>query len=207
MTLKQTVLSLAFGLITVHVSGQALMDYFLPDSTKNKASFYTPDKNGLRSSITRTIYYINKGGEYEIIDSQSLKGQPSAIQTTTVKFVDNEVRMIKAVSTTMLEKNKKSDFNPHRVIFKMPPSGKTVSWTFVNVSGDNITCTASWTTVSIDGSPQPAIQVVKQYEGFSSKIIEYYVKGFGLWKTDMEEAAGRAQPSEIFDGLSYEADR
>ena len=104
----------------------------------------------------------------------------------------------------MMETNKKKDYNPARTIFKMPPTGQTVSWTYIDIPGDNIKCTASWTTVTIDGAQKKAIKVVKQYEGMTSKTIEYYVKGIGLWKTDLQDSKGTTQTSDKFDGLDYD---
>lgn len=177
----------------------------MPDSTKNKTSFYTPDKMGNRTEMTRTIYYIKKGTFYEITDAKLFNGQPTSIQTMTISITTNEIQLTKSVSTTVIETNKKQDYNPPRIIFKMPADGQTVEWTYLDISGDTIKCNASWTTVTMDGIQKKAIKVIKTFNGISVKTIEYYVKGIGLWKTKMWDSDGTIEDFDKFDSLSYDS--
>jgi len=206
MKVRFTILALAVGLSSVTAFGQSIKDYFIPDSSYNKASFYKPDKSGARTGMTRTIYYTKIGATYNILDAIMFNGQPAAIQTRIVTFTTNEVQMTKSVSTTMFETNKKDSYIPARVILKMPPAGQTTSWTYIEISGDNIKCTASWTTLTVDGSQKKTIKVVKvnEFEGKIFKTIEYYVKGIGLWKTEMQGSDGKTQITYKFDNLEYE---
>ena len=114
--------------------------------------------------------------------------------------------MIKSVSTTTLQTNKKADYNPPRTILKMPVTGQTVSWTYTDISGDVIKCTASLTTVTIDGVQKKAIKVIKIITGAEDfgKTIDYYVKGIGIWKTDLQDYDGSTQTLIKFDGLDYD---
>lgn len=185
-------------------NAQNIKDYYIPESPKNKATFYTPSKTGGRTEMTRTIYYVAQGSAFDITDAKMFGGKPSAIQTMTVELSTNEVKMTKSVSTTMFETNKKNTYNPARIILKMPPAGQSVTWSYVDIPGDNIKCTASWTNVTIDGTQKKAIKVVKQIEGFSAKTIEYYVKGIGLWKTELQGSDGKSQTSDEFDNLDYD---
>ena len=202
MTINQVIIATTIGLTSM-VHGQSAKEYFLPDSTHNKVTFYTPSKSGGRTSMTRAIFYIKKGATYEVMDARMFNGKASSIQTMTLKFSTNEIKMAKSVSTTMMETNKERDYNPPTVIFKMPPLGKTISWMYTTITGDELKCTSSWTTVNVDGVDKKAIKLVQQYVGLSSKSIEYYVKGIGIYRTDLE-GDGTTQTSDKFDGLSYE---
>lgn len=206
MTIKTTILALAVGLTSLAVNGQSIKDYFISDATHNKASFYSPDKTGGRTNLTRTIYYIKKGTTYDITDVHMFNGKASSIQTMTVLFSANEVKMTNSISTTMAVTNKKQDYNPPKIIFKMPMAGQTATWSYTDFSGDNIKCTSSWTNVSIDGVQKKAIKVTKIISGAEDwgKTIEYYVKGIGLWKTDLQSSDGTTKTEDKFDGLSYD---
>jgi len=189
----------------INVVEESIKDYFIPDSPNNKANFHTPARDGGSTDMTRTIFYINKGTTYDIMDSHMFNGQASAIQTMTVQFSANEMKMTKSVSTTILETNKKKGYNPARIIFKIPPTGQTISWTYTDIPGDNIKCTASWIMFRLDGELKKGIQVIKQYEEMTSNTIEYYVKGIGLVETRFQDANGSTmRPSEKFDGLNYD---
>jgi hypothetical protein len=202
--MKTLITTIALVFVFTISNAQSIKDYFIPESSNNKVTFFTPSKTGGRTDMTRTIYYVLKGTAYDITDAKMFNGKPSAIQTMTVEFTTNEVKMVKSVSTTMLETNKKNSYNPPRTILKMPASGQTATWTYIDIPGDNIKCTASWTTVTIDGTQKKAIKVVKQFEGFNAKTIEYYVKGIGLWKTELQGSDGKTQTSDEFDNLEYD---
>ena len=205
MTIKQTILLLVVVMTAVTTNGQTIKDYFIPDSTHNKASFYTPDQNGARTEMTRAIYYTKKGTTYDILNAPMFNGQPSAIQTMTVKFTINEVQMTKSISTNMFETNKKADYNPPRTILKMPATGQTSTWTYTDIAGDIIKCTATMTTVKIDTAQKKAIKVIEITTGLESvKTIKYYVKDIGLWETDIQDSNGTIIIDDKFDGLSYD---
>ncbi|MDA3911117.1 MAG: hypothetical protein PF448_07155 [Bacteroidales bacterium] len=202
--MKTTILALAVCLSSLTTQAQTIKDFFVPTSPKNKATFYSPSKTGGRTDMTRTIYYVDKGNSYDITDAKMFNGNPTVIQTKTVIFSDNEVKMTKSVSTTMMETNKQRNHNPPTVLLKMPALGKTATWSYTEISGDVANCKASWTTVDIDGKTLKAIKVEEEVvDGFGITIL-YYVQGIGLWKKDFKGSDGTIQPFEKFDQLSYD---
>jgi stage V sporulation protein SpoVS len=132
-----------------------------------------------------------------------MNGKVTSIVTKTLKFSANDAKMSKSVSTTMMETKKQRDHNPATIVFKVPAAGKTVSWTYKTIQGDNLKCTASWTTMNIDGEERKTIKIIQEYEGLTSRSIEYYVKGIGLYKTDLDDL-GNIQTEDKFDSLNYE---
>lgn len=201
-------LMLAVGLTSEIVVGQNLKNFYIPSqSNYNKASFYSPGKTGERTGMTRVIYYTDNGdGTFDVLDSHMFQGQPSAILTQTVKFTPSEVKLVKTVSTTMFEINKKQTYDPPETLLKMPAVGHTATWTTPGEGDSKPTkYTSSWTTVTVDGQSKKAIKVISQYTGWKSKTVLYYVEGIGLMKTDFVDENGVTKPFEKFDGLSYEA--
>lgn len=204
---KSILLMLSVGLTSVNVMGQTLKDFYIPSqSNYNKASFYSPSQTGERTESTRVIYYINNGDEtWDIVDANMFQGKPTAIVTQTVKISTTEVKMIKSVSTGLFETNKKRNYEPSRILLKMPPTGQSLTWTILGEGGDKPTkYTSSWTTVIVEGVSKKAIKVVSQYTDWKAKTISYYAQGIGLMKTDFIDEDGTVIPFEKFDGLSYE---
>lgn len=201
-------LMLAIGLTSVKVMGQSLKDFYIPSqSNYNKASFYSPSKTGGRTDMTRVIYYVsNNDGTYDITDAHIFQGQPSAIETQTVKFTATQVVMTKSVSTGLLETNKKRNYDPAQILLKIPATGQTTTWSIPQDDGKTKTnYISSWTTVKVDGVSKKAIKVTSQWSSWKLKTVEYYVEGIGLWKTEFIDEDGKTEPFENFDGLSYEA--
>lgn len=202
--MKVIILALAVSLTSLTVQAQTIKDFFIPTSPKNKATFYSPSKTGGRTDMTQTVYYVEKGSFYDITDAKMFRGNPTVIQTKTVTFSDNEVKMTKSVSTTMMETNKQRTHSPPTVLLKMPAPGKTVTWSYTQISGDVLKCTASWTTLNVDGKELKTIKVEQEIEGFGAKTIEYYVHGIGLYKKDMIGSDGEVQAFKKLDQLSYD---
>ena len=202
MKIKFVILALSVGLTVMTSKGQSIKDFFIPDTAYNKASFYSPDKTGNRTGMTRVIYYTKNGANYDILDANLFdgKGDASSIITKTVQFSATEAKMIRSSA------NKKQDYNPPKIILKMPAAGQTISWTYSDISGDLIKCTASFTTVTIDGVQKKAIKKIEVVIGYEDqgKTITYYVKGIGLWKTDLQGSDGVTQTFDKFDGLIYD---
>jgi len=189
---------------TITSNGQTIKDFFIPETGYNKVSFYTPGLSGERTEMTRTLYYVKDGDLYNLTDAKLFNGQPSSIQTITVEFTNNEVKMVKSTSTTMFETNKKISYNPPRIILKMPSFGNTSKWSFIDIPGDKINCTAKWINIKVNGIDEKALKVIQEIEGFGAKIIEYYVKGVGLWKTKIQGSDGTSQTTDEFDGLDFD---
>lgn len=186
------------------IAGQTVKSYFIPTNGYNKATFYTPNKTtGEATEMTRRIYYVQKGTSYDLTDAKLFQGQPSSIVTKTVQFVGNEVKMIKSISTDLTVTNKKRTYNPAQTIFKLPAVGQTATWTIPSVGDGTLKYTASWTTVVVDGKTKKAIKVVETIPNFSAKMVEYYVSGIGLWKSEIQ-SEGKSQTSDKFDELSYD---
>lgn len=206
MTLQKIFILVFFEMASSNLIGQSIKDYYIPSqSNYNKASFYTPDKNGNKTNLTRLIYYDkNADGTYDILDARMFKGNPTAISTQTVKITTTEVKMIKSISTTVFEKNKKQTFEPARILIKMPLAGQTISWS-VKDEEEPTKYTASWTTVTIDGQDKKAIKVTCQHSDWKSKTVSYYVQGIGLMNTEFIDENGTTKPFENFEVLSYEA--
>lgn len=174
-------------------------DFFIPIVGKNEVKFNTPNTNQ-----TRTIFYVNKNGNYEITDATILGDKSQSISTMTVQFTNNEVEMINSSVTNPFATNKKSNYSPPSILLKMPANGQTASWTCTEISGDVAECTAGWINITINGAQRKAIKVEKTYEGLNVKSISYYVKGIGLWKTEASED-GKTEIFDEFTGLSYDA--
>lgn len=188
----------------ITVLGQSIKDYYIPDTTFNKATYYAPDESGNRTGFIRTIYYIKKGLNYDIVDARFFNNQPLAIETTTVWFIGKEVRMIKSVTTNPLETNKKRIYNPAKIILKMPLPGQPTTWILIQASGQKDVKTSSLITLEIDGVQKKAIKVKTVVSGHGLAYTnEYYVVGFGLWKS---ETVGNGSKNTLFqfDELSNE---
>jgi hypothetical protein len=64
---------------------QTIKDFYIPDVSANKASFYTADKiTGESTSMVRTIFYVKKGTEYEVMDTHFFNNEATSIQTKTI---------------------------------------------------------------------------------------------------------------------------
>jgi len=83
-------------------------DYFLPAGNKNKAIFNMPDRNGKPSEFTRVMHYLKKEDHYEIIDTIQYHNKSIRIETLTVEFTPTEVHLVKLISTTDSEPNKRN---------------------------------------------------------------------------------------------------
>ncbi|HET6245379.1 MAG: hypothetical protein H0V01_13930 [Bacteroidetes bacterium] len=192
---------------TMSSSGQSIKDFVLPNPHYNKAIFYKPSKTGGRTNFSRIIYYDEKADQHNIMDAQMYKNEPMSILTMTVKFSENEANMVESVSTNEIETNKRRWYNVPRTTFKMPSANAISVWLYTDIKGDEMRCTSSWTTVTVGDDQRIAIKVVKEIIGLNSKIIEYYVEGIGLWRTDMENSDGTTEILEKFDKLEYEPSR
>lgn len=188
-------------------NSQDIKEFFIPRAPKNKASFYTPNKVGERTEMTSTIYYINKGNSYELITSQMFKNNLGAISMERFEFSSNEAKMTLSESTNAFETNKKRIYSPALIILKVPSKGQKVTWSYMRVSGELINCTSYWETEMIDGIDLDAIKVEKQHEGIEdATIIITYVRGIGLWKTEIKDSDGKIQIIEILDKIGYDPD-
>jgi hypothetical protein len=184
-------------------SQETIKDYFIPVTGKNKTTLSAPKVNNDNLNMIRNIFYIYKNGSYDILTATFINDNTTGIQTMTVQFTNNEVKMTNSVSTTMFETNVKKSYNPPSLILKMPLSGQKAVWETKEMSDDLQKCTAVWTQVQINGEQRKAIKVIKSFEGLSSVENNYYVKGIGLWKIEIEDKTSKMTQFE-FMGLEYD---
>jgi len=203
---KYSLIAFLYLFLIFNANSQEIKEFFIPNSTSNKATFYTPNKAGARTEMTRTIYYINKGSTYELIDAQMFGTSPSSILRKRVEFADNEVKMTSSVSTTLTETKKERIHNPASILLKIPSKGQKVAWSFKDISGDLTKCVSFWDIEKIDGKDVEVIKVEQKVEGLESvSKIETYVRGIGLWRTELKGSDGKIQLFDKFDKLGFDS--
>jgi len=176
-------------LFTKSVEGQSIQEYFVPDSPNNTATYYFNDPTGERNSTEVTKHYLNVGVNCEVHETGRF-GQTDA-EDAIIKYelTNTEIKEIMRISAkynwdiklkTLIKGNENDTIRslPPETILKMPLKGKTMKWNSVDVHGEKIKCSASWTTVQVDGSKKDAIKVLQGEQTY------YYVKGIGFWGTD-----------------------
>ncbi len=179
------------------INAQSVKDYFVPDTTSNKARFSKP-----KSASTRTIYYFNKGNSYELKDVSQMYSDVLATITSTFIFTTTEVQMTKSVVKSKLG-SKTWDHTTPSVVLKMPESGKTLNWVCVDPGGDTVKCKSSWTTVKFNGEQRGSIQVEKTFSYTLVKIVDYYVKGIGFWKSEVV-STNETMVKDQFEALEFD---
>ena len=90
----------------------------------------------------------------------------------------------------MFETNKQKTHNPPTVLLIMPSNGESKKWSYTQISGDLANCTTSWTTITVKGQELKAIKLEEEVVDGFGILIEYYVQGIGLWKTDFKGSDG-----------------
>jgi hypothetical protein len=196
--------SLISVLLTITISqltfGQSISikDYYLPETGKNVSSFFKPNLDG----ISRKIYYKKNDTGYEIYDANFIQGMLAYTKTNSVTISTDEVGIKTSLAWSAVADTKQYDFSPINIILKMPPIGKTISWFYYD-GNDKEKCIASWVTITYYGKIRKAIKVVKLIEALNIREVEYYVKGIGLWKTDLEEN-GWIKNIEKLESLGYD---
>jgi len=172
-------------------NAQSIKDYYTPKSPMNKVTFYILGADGNRvMNMGENIFYVPRGNTYEVMRGTLFQGQIVSIITEWVVFTNSEVKMIKSHAKNAMVGNKTDTFEPARTILKMPPASGKAAWTYVEASGDKAICTATWTSVTVEGKQKNAIKVVKSNEHNKGKEIAYYVRGIGLWKTELLSSNG-----------------
>jgi hypothetical protein len=192
--------ALLAGLLPLLTQAQTVKDWYCPKVTFNKVTFYMPDVNtGNPTEATRTIYYIDKGKNYEITNASLFQGKPVSIETNTIAFVGNEVKLLsKVVSNSLGTTNKKTKYSPTQTIFKLPIKGHTIYWTF---SGQKYSST--YTTFMFGDIKFDAIKVI-QYQPKWGETISYYIMGYGIVETDIVSDNGKIIIADKFNDRTYE---
>jgi TonB family protein len=187
-----------FNIILSFSMAQSIQDYVIPELPNNTASFSMPG----HSEISRTINYTKIGVFYKLTDIYSNGEKQTSLRTIILDLSQNEAKMVESTLTTLIERNTHENYDPGRIILKMPNFGQTARWDYMDISGDLIKCISSWDTIMIKDVIQKAFIVTKVYDGNKTKILEYYVRGIGLCKTETKYKEARQQIAEKFDGLS-----
>jgi hypothetical protein len=196
--MKTILLTLTIFLTFLTLNAQKIKDFYIPASPHNKVTFQMVKIPDMR----RIIFYNDKGITCEIMDIKTYLNKTTTNVQKYITFSDNEVKIIKSISTTIKETNKIRTHSTQNILLKMPPQAGTVNWSYISVYGDVYNCTASWTTINIDGKDIRTIQVEQSIIGLTT--IEYYVEGIGLYKTD-SYSESKAHAFEKFIQLDYDS--
>lgn len=200
--MKRQLLTLFIAFINYLTFAQTAKSFFIPAKPNNRATYYSANI----SEMTRKIFYIERDSLYEIMDVKLFSGKTITNIEKTLIISDKEVKMINSISTNMKETNKARLHNPAVIIFKLPPFGDKITWSYKETSGDEVKCTSSWTKITINGKILNAIKIYKVI-GSSGKQIdctEYYVEGYGYYKTETKDESGKIKPFELCSLIDFD---
>jgi hypothetical protein len=204
MKFRKLYLSLILLSIVQFSEAQTVKDFFIPSGEINKSTFYPA---GSQDKSMETVIWYKKldDDNYRILEGKLSNGKATSIQTKIVGLKNNEVKLLKTISTNPFTTNKEKDYSPPATYLKLPNSGNPSSWKYIDKNGATHKCTATWTKVNIEGESKKAIKVYDQYiesgsvVDFASKY-KYYVEGIGLWKTQTNSE----EDFEILDSQEYD---
>ena len=186
-------------LICFETKCQTLREFYMPDIVNITTIELTKIlKNGEKSPSTRELSYISVNDSiFHIVFRPKWKAQLTAETMETIIIRENEIFKIRIRSNTILEKDKIRYFDPPILIFKMPELNQKTVW-FVKQDNDEtkIKYTAFWSTVRINDENRNAIKVIEEYPGFAKKA-SYYLKGYGLFKTELIDKFEKVASNEI----------
>lgn len=196
------------------IFGQSIKDFYIP-SEKNYdiASYYRMGESGIQRDFEVTIFYKKIDNlNYEIEERNTWRGDLISNQLKNIIIFPTEIKMTRIYSTSIVKGgNRDFNYEPPITLLKMPISGEITSWTIMDERDESIQkCSSSMTTVTLNGIRRRAIKVVTQtyLKGIeepsfnNSKLVAYYVQGFGLLNTDFISAKGDTKPFLKFNNLS-----
>ena len=187
------------------VLGQSVIDFYMP-SNGNKASFHMLNLTEGSGSITRIISYINNNdGSYETQETNFMNGEPVSIIQQTVYFTKTEVKISSSIIVSALFPTRSENYNPPKIILKMPESGKTSTWFAQQEKEEDKPSkyTSSWASnITVDGVTKRVIKVIIENPYLSYKEVKYYVEGIGLMKEGYI-SEGKEILNYDLDGISY----
>lgn len=161
---------------------QNIKDYFFPSDEYNNVTYRSYEYN-------RSIYYYNKDTHYETMDIKLVDRKIASASEYKMKFTDTEVHVFSISFYSAIYDDEKFDLNPPLIVLKMP-SNNSIHWEYNDEWGQKVKNKVSWTEIYYNGDYRKAIKLEKEYlEMPDSIIIEYYVKGIGLFKTDFHDLA------------------
>lgn len=201
--MKKTILTFLLALISFISDAQTAKSFFIPTQPNNKVTFHLENM----PEMQRKIFYVNRGSSFEIMDVKIFDGRTIGNIQKYLVFSDKDVQMIKSITTNMKESNKVRLYEPPITIFKLPPTGGESNWTYQEGTGDKVTCTSSWTKIMIKGKEHKAVQVYKVIGSgsFTLDATEYYVEGYGYYKTDTKDDSGKLKAYESFSIIEIDS--
>lgn len=101
----------------------------------------------------------------------------------TLRFYTNEVKVVSYLLESEPGSDKYARYSNSYPFLKIPGKDKPISWTYT-LDGGKIACTAEFKTITIDGVPTEAIELVQNNSGYVFKL--YLVKGRGIFSIDDE---------------------
>lgn len=201
--MKKTILALFLAFISFICEAQTAKSFFIPAQPNNKVTFHSVSM----PEMQRKIFYVDHGSSFEIMDVKVFDGRTIGNIQKYIVFSDDDVQMIKSISTNMRETNKVRLHEPPVTIFKLPPTGGETNWTYEESTGDKVRCTSSWTKIIIKGKEHKAVKVYKVIGSgtFTIDATEYYVEGYGYYQTDTKDDSGKLKPYEIFNSIGIDS--
>lgn len=183
---------------------EEIKEYFISGAGMNKTNLHMVDSRERKTNFTRTIFYQDKGGSYDVTDARFFEGNTTAIQTNRIQFTRSEVRVLYSISTNIMETNKRRSYSPTKILLKIPAADENISWSYLDDEGEEVKCTTRWIMVNFEEESRKAIKLVSTLQRFPKiQMIEYYVKGVGLWGTEMVEN-GIAERQYQFDEIGFD---
>ncbi len=101
----------------------------------------------------------------------------------TLRFYKDEVKVVSFMLETAPGSDQYTRYNKSYTWLQMPSKDKPATWSYA-LDGSNIKCSAEYKTITIDGVPTSAIELVQNNAGYMFKM--YLVKGRGIFSIDDE---------------------
>jgi TonB family protein len=183
----KTLVPLIIALMATSLYGQTAKDFYLPADGANKSNFFAPSpKTGGKTSLTSSTWFIKKGNMYDIKAAKFMNGEATSIQTQTIVFTSNEIKLLKTISTSILRETTVKTHTPPQTLLKLPATGQTASWTTKNSNTSTHKCTGELISANVRGQMRKVLKVKKEVIENGQLLdwattFEYYAQGIGLW--------------------------
>lgn len=193
------------------VRAQSVRSFFQPTRANNYASYVWLDHRGKVSPISRIITYADWGDTLVVADIHSMFSTVSNETVTTSSatliytFSNKSVIMNKSITVNILGEDQETMYGMIKpIVLKMPLVGKAVSWSYLDPNKEKWDCSATWTKIYYQGSHRNAIRVVKACKQYLPiKLVDYYVEGLGLYKTQLINGKGVATTRDLMTKLEW----
>jgi hypothetical protein len=172
----------------------SISDYIFPKGIM-KSTFNNIDPNGyeLKDWIT-TYKYTIKNNNATVINNVSMDGDKASDGKNYYIITDTVIYLVKSKGEAILGKSiintTDDDFKYNNCYLKLPPKNGFAKWSYVNGKDSKSICKAYFVNLIIDDERYDAIKVEKtpfQQGKYlpEFKTYEYYVKGKGLYKLNI----------------------